>query len=528
MKNMVVGYCRLSRDDNQKNIASIETQKDIIRSYALSLGWVVSKFYVDDNYSGYKIDEDDDTMFDRPAFKELWEQVTLGKIKAILIKDLTRLGRNNAIIQIIIKRLSKAGVSLIDIDERKDITSVEDDFLPIKAWQHEQYVKDISRKTRSNMYSKQQLGKLIMGKFYGYTIKDKIFLIVDELIRPCIELIFELYIDGFGYAKVADYLNEKTAFPTPSQYYASKAKENGKKYIHKVTSLWQSYHIQTIIASDVYIGILRTHKKETKSIRGYAVKLPIDQHFIFENHHEPIINKDDWSLAQEIRKKRDKNDYRGSAKNDYLFKGFTVCGECGYHVSGLMIRRRKGNVPGYNCSMFSRYGTKVCSSKEIKEEELLNHFKAFLMDTKKAFADYLLGINVEKKSMDNSMIKTLLEKELRKIENELKVLLDNKIQDIIRQPEEYRLTISETYDKLEKEKLQRKIDIQNQLKTLSEQPDKTEATIRTYIDVMDEIISSERPTRKLLETIIDNIIFHKGKNTDFKLKVDLKDINAMN
>jgi site-specific DNA recombinase len=524
---MIVGYCRLSRDDNQKNIASIEEQKSIISNYANSKGWAVDIFYADDNYSGYKVDDDDDTVFDRPAFKELWTGVNDGVISKILVKDLSRLGRNSPVVQIIIRRLQKQGVGLILVDENKDIASNEDDMLFIKTWYNEQYVKDISKKTRQSMYNKQKEGRLIMGNHYGYIKEDKSTLVVDEEIRPCIELIYKMYIDGSGYTKIANFLNENTNYPTPSQYYERKHMERGNTYKHKVTDKWQNYHIQNILSTDIYTGILRTHKKQSKSIRGSVERVPEDKHFIFENHHVPMVSMEDWELVQQIKEKRDKNDFRGKAKNEYIFKGFIVCGECGYHVSGVILKR-KVNILGYNCNQYIRYGKKICGNKETKEESLLNHFKAFLIDARNTYSEYLASVDFSRKQKDNTKQKEKLEKELANAENELKVLISNKIQDIIKQPEEYKSIVADTYNKLEEEKKSNIVRLKSQIKTLQDlSGKKTEAKIRTAIDVMGEIIASEVPPRKLLETILDKIIFHKDRLIEFKLKVSIDDINSM-
>ena len=157
------------------------------------------------------------------------------------------------------------------------------------------------------MYSKQKSGRLIMGNHYGYVkdTEDVTKLYVDEEIRPVIELIYKLYIeDGLGRKKICDILNSKYDYPTPSVYYQQKHLERGRIYKHPVQKLWSTYMISNILNNDVYTGTLRTHKKKTISIRGRAIKLPEEEHFVFENHHEAIISKETFELAQEIRKRK--------------------------------------------------------------------------------------------------------------------------------------------------------------------------------------------------------------------------------
>ena len=188
-----------------------------------------------------------------------------------------------------------------------DVLNDRDDTIGITTWFNERYVKDCSRKTRDHMYSKQKSGRLIMGNYYGYVkdTEDVTKLYVDEEIRPVIELIYKLYIeDGLGRKKICDILNSKYDYPTPSVYYQQKHLERGRIYKHPVQKLWSTYMISNILNNDVYTGNLRTHKKKTVSIRGRAIKLPEEEHFVFENHHESIISKETFELAQEIRKRK--------------------------------------------------------------------------------------------------------------------------------------------------------------------------------------------------------------------------------
>ena len=193
-------------------------------------------------------------------------------------------------------RICKKNLILVsEMGGTYDVLNDRDDTIGITTWFNERYVKDCSRKTRDHMYSKQKTGRLVMGNYYGY-VKDKedvTKLYVDEEIRPVIKLIYKLYIEeGLGRKKICDILNNKYNYPTPSVYYRRKHLERGRIYKHPVQELWSTYMISNILNNDVYTGNLRTHKKKTVSIRGRAIKLPEEEHFVFENHHEAIISKE--------------------------------------------------------------------------------------------------------------------------------------------------------------------------------------------------------------------------------------------
>ena len=328
------GYCRLSRDEDKENYSSIEEQKRIIKDYASTRNWFIEDkdFYIDDNVSGY--------TFNRPEFTKMLEKVKGGKIDVVIAKDLSRIGRNNGKVLVLIDEFKNMQKNLILVSEMGgtyDVLNDRDDTIGITTWFNERYVKDCSRKTRDHMYSKQKTGRLVMGNYYGY-VKDKedvTKLYVDEEIRPVIKLIYKLYIEeGLGRKKICDILNSKYNYPTPSVYYRQKHLERGRIYKHPVQELWSTYMISNILNNDVYTGTLRTHKKKTISIRGRAIKLPEEEHFVFENHHEAIISKETFELAQNIRKRKARSkSTSGTRKRNYAFSGLIRCGDCGFGVS---------------------------------------------------------------------------------------------------------------------------------------------------------------------------------------------------
>ena len=149
-------------------------------------------------------------------------------------------------------------------------------------------------------------------------------------------------------------LNTKYSYPTPSKYYRTKHLERGRVYKHKVQEKWTKDMVSNILKNEVYTGTLITHKKRTVNIRGKVVKLPKEEHFIFENHHEAIISKEIFKLAQEIRFKKNKQNTSGAnSKRKYYFSGMCICEECGSGMSGMVIKR-KVKEKGYDCSRYRK------------------------------------------------------------------------------------------------------------------------------------------------------------------------------
>ena len=523
-KMTVVGYCRLSRDEDKENYSSIEEQKRIIKDYASTRNWIIEDkdFYIDDNVSGY--------TFNRPEFTKMLEKVKGGKIDVVIAKDLSRIGRNNGKVLVLIDEFKNMQKNLILVSEMGgtyDVLNDRDDTIGITTWFNERYVKDCSRKTRDHMYSKQKTGRLVMGNYYGY-VKDKedvTRLYVDEEIRPVIELIYKLYVEeGLGRKKICDILNSKYNYPTPSVYYRQKHLERGRIYKHPVQELWSTYMISNILNNDVYTGNLRTHKKKTISIRGRAIKLPEEEHFVFENHHEAIISKETFELAQNIRKRKAKSKTTaGTRKRNYAFSGLIRCGDCGFGVSGITINRKQ-KQKGYECSQYRTYGKARCKYHEIKESDIIIHLKEFLKFTKEKYQDEINKIEIEAKTNKEKTNKEKIKFEIGTLKAEYKVLLNQKIKDLANNTNGYqKQMIEDSYNELEIEKTSRIEKLQEILQNEEQEISKEKVTkLKTAMEYFDEVISAEVPSRYVLENIIDTIWIYSDKSIKFNLKVDIE------
>ena len=521
-KMTVVGYCRLSRDEDKENYSSIEEQKRIIKDYASTRNWIIEDkdFYIDDNVSGY--------TFNRPEFTKMLEKVKGGKIDVVIAKDLSRIGRNNGKVLVLIDEFKNMQKNLILVSEMGgtyDVLNDRDDTIGITTWFNERYVKDCSRKTRDHMYSKQKTGRLVMGNYYGY-VKDKedvTRLYVDEEIRPVIKLIYKLYVEeGLGRKKICDILNSKYNYPTPSVYYRRKHLERGRIYKHPVQELWSTYMISNILNNDVYTGNLRTHKKKTVSIRGRAIKLPEEEHFVFENHHEAIISKETFEMAQNIRKRKAKSkSTSGTRKRNYAFSGLIRCGDCGFGVSGITMNRKQ-KKKGYECSQYRTYGKARCKCHEIKESDIIIHLKEFLKFTKEKYQDEINKIEIDVKTNKEQTNKEKIKFEIETLKAEYKVLLNQKIKDLAGNNNEYQKQMIEaSYKELELEKTSKIEKLQEILQKAEQDISKEKIKkLKTAMEYFDEIISAEVPSRYVLENIIDTIWIYSDKTVKFDLKVD--------
>ena len=519
------GYCRLSRDEDKENYASIEEQKRMIKEYAFTRNWIVSDndFYIDDNVSGY--------TFNRPEFSKMIEKVKGGKIDVVIAKDLSRIGRNNGKVLVLIDEFKNMQKNLILVSEMGgsyDVLNDRDDTIGITTWFNERYVKDCSRKTRDHMYSKQKTARLIMGNYYGYekVFKDDIpMLYIIEELKPVIETIFKLYVEkGYGFQKISEILNAKYNYPTPSAYYRMKHLERGRVYKHKVQESWTKDMVSNILKNEIYTGTLITHKKRTVNIRGKAIKLPKEEHFVFENHHEPIISKEMFNLAQEIRKKKKEQNTSGSnTKREYYFSGMCQCADCGAGMSGIVIKR-KVKEKGYDCSKYRQFSTKACHCHEVKEKDILIHLKEFLKFSKKQYLKEIQNIRIEIKQGKKEDYKHKLQNKLNMANEEYKMLVSQKIKELASTINSMQREIIEnTYKELEEEKRQNISYLQTAIETDEKKNlEQKSNKLKTAVEYFDEMINAKVPNRMTLQMLIDKIYIDRNKTIKFELKADIE------
>jgi len=257
-------YCRLSRDDGgDAESNSIGTQRDILRRYAAEHRIILRDEYIDDGYSG--------TSFERPDFKRMITDIESGKITTVLCKDLSRLGRNNAMIAYYTEIFfPDHGVRLIAVNDGIDSAIGDNEIMPFKSVINEYYARDISRKIRSSIRSHALKGAFCGSHApYGYVKNpdDKHRLIVDEEAAAVVRRMFHMAADGFGVHQIARALSEgKTLIPTMYKYCQLGYKSNrfDENYPHD----WRTTTIKRMLESRVYVGDIVNHQCGNKSFKN--------------------------------------------------------------------------------------------------------------------------------------------------------------------------------------------------------------------------------------------------------------------
>ena len=370
-------YERLSRDDElQGESNSISNQKKMLEDYARRNGLPNPTHFTDDGVSG--------TRFDRPGFLAMMEEVEAGRVEAIVIKDMSRLGRDYLKVGQVMEILRQRGVRLIAINDGVDSLKGDDDFTPFRNIMNEFYARDTSRKIRSVFKSKGMSGKHLTGTvIYGYLWDEKReHWLVDEEAAAVVRHIFALAMEGYGPYQIATKLSEEK-IEMPAVHLARYGEGVNKNKTFADIYRWSASTVVEILKKREYLGHTvnfktRKHFKDKKS--HYVDE---SEWTIFENTHEAIIDQETFDNVQRIRANvRRYPDGWGEA---HPLTGLMYCADCG----GKMYVHRTYNgkrVPQYTCGQYGKYpiGSLCPTQHRIKAEAVLT----LIADMLRAIAEY--------------------------------------------------------------------------------------------------------------------------------------------
>lgn len=367
------GYLRLSKEDDdiaksetlQSN--SIENQKEYIEDYLQSKPEIrVVDFYIDDGYSGVN--------FDRPDFQRMLQDIKDKKINCVIVKDLSRLGRNYIEVGKYIERLFPfLGVRFIAIndnfDSADDAALSNNIIVPFKNLINDAYCRDISIKIRSHLEVKRKRGEFI-GAFpvYGYMRgEDKNKLIVDPCAAEIVKEIFAMKMEGMSQQAIADELN-RLGVLSPAEY--KKEQGSGYKTVFQTHSRakWTAVAVLRVLTNEVYMGTLIQGKESTPNYKvRVREKKPKEEWIRVENAHEAIISRTDFELISDILQKDTRVSTGKSAVS--VYSGYLVCADCGCSMVRKKVRSGSLEYVYYVCSG-NKKDKDICSSHRISENAL--------------------------------------------------------------------------------------------------------------------------------------------------------------
>ncbi|MCI8336178.1 MAG: recombinase family protein [Peptococcaceae bacterium] len=499
-------YMRLSKEDDKgSESASIETQRKILQSYARENHLLIHDEYVDDGYSG--------TTMDRPAFRQMQEDIETGKINVVLTKDLSRLGRNSGRVNLLIDEYFPLHrVRYISVSEGIDTaqrTYTNNIVTPMHNFVNELYAADISGKIHAALDIKMQEGEFI-GAFapFGYS-KDptnKNHLVVDKTAATMVKEIFALAAAGHSPRQIAAILNEK-AYPTPSQYrYAKNPHLPPTSFT--VAKEWQGQTVSKILRNEVYLGHTvqgKTAKPTFKSKFTYAK--PKAEWITVQNTHEPLISEETWNTVRKKLQSRSQKREKGFVN---LFSGLAKCADCSKNMSTVGTRK-KGTTANLNCGGYKLAGKKACTNHTIGYDTLYQAVLKALQEQihfSKAEKQRLLAEMLAETATQGSSSQEELEKQLEVINNKLEQLYDDKYNGTI--DKEQFEQLQQRYQK-EKNACQKKLAAYQAREKQRNNQEDLQQRFCQFQELIDQYTDLESLDSDLLFTLIDRIEVHQGE-----------------
>ena len=453
-------YVRLSNDDERTGESvSIENQKHLLQKYVKEQGWNEIDVYCDDGYSG--------TNFNRPGVQRLIEDAKSGKINVIIVKDLSRFGRNYIEIgQFTDYLFPSIGCRFIALNNGIDtLNSSGNDMMGFLNLFNEFYSRDTSKKVKSVKKACAENGKYL-GTYapYGYR-KDpdnKHHLLIDEDYAPIVRRIFNLRCEGKGFRAIACMLNEESIAPPGVVYYQKKGLSDPRRVNHK----WAETTVKVILRNEVYIGSMVQGKTGTLSYKSKKlVNKPREEWIRVENTHEAIISEKVWEIVRELDRKRYQK--RENPKNAAsIFTGLVHCAGCGFKMTYQRENgtRKDGSEYHYNsfvCGNYRRSGTSSCTPHRIYENALTQLVIADIREKAQAVEHDEGAIIAEIARLKNNESRSRLssyERELRastaraaEVENLMQNLYEDRIKGTI--PEAVFTTLMQKYETERAEKV---------------------------------------------------------------------------
>ena len=509
-------YCRLSRDDGTETESnSIGNQKKMLTQKAKELGLTNTKYYVDDGYTG--------TNFNRPAFQELLDDIEMGYISVVIVKDLSRLGRDYVSVgHYTDNYFPEHNVRFIAVNDMVDSDEGENEIAPFKNVMNEMYARDISRKVRSAHRIRGNMGEPLSQPPYGYmkSPENKKKWIIDTEAAEVVRDIYRMCLDGMGNEAIAGELQRREIL-IPMVYWQSKGLNRGGKKTQPNPYKWCKTTVQKILAQQEYCGDVINFKTYSKNFKNKTrIDNPVENWKIFKDVHEPIIDRDTWETVQKLTARTKRRAPKKENARKHIFSGLIRCADCGSNMSYHTNTVNK-DIHYFSCSNYVKDTRGTCQARHYIRADALEQI--VILELKR------LAIMLQK---DEALLADILEKKTNKDFYDEKKFLEGELQKaIVRQQ-----TVASLYEKLyednatgkvtdewfthmshkyEVERAELKVKIFNlreqvaNMQTVQHSKDMFIGAIRKFLDM-------ETITAPLIHELIDHIDVYeaegKGKN----------------
>ena len=523
-------YCRLSRDDGAEGESnSIANQKKLLAKYAKEHGFTNTKFYVDDGYTG--------TNFNRPGFQQMLEDMEMGYISTVIVKDSSRFGRNYLEVgQYTDYYFPEHNIRFIAINDCIDSENGEDDFSAFRNVMNEMYAKDISRKVRSSHRLRGNAGEPLAPPPYGY-VKDpanKKKWIIDPDAAEVVQRIFRLCIEGNGNETIARILQDDKVL-VPQAYWQSKGMSRGGKKTQPNPYKWCKTTIAKMLEQQEYCGDIINFKSYSKSFRNKTrVENPKENWAIFKDVHEPIIDRETWERVQELTKNSKRRKPKSADVKKSIFTNLLYCGDCG-HKLWFNINKQNPSIRFYSCSNYKGLRGTCESTHYVREDSLeqvvkMELFKlaTYLDHDENAFAELLehktnKDSMVERKSAESALAAATARSQelLRLYERVYEDNVNGKVTD------DWFMWLSHKYEVEQEELKKQMFDLKNKIERL----DTAQNSSGSFIRAIRKFMTMQMLTPVVLQELIDKIevfpIEGTGKNRTQRLVIHYRFVGCI-
>ena len=490
-------YARVSTDKKDQQ-ESIPAQVDSLKKWILEKSeadklsiYNIVGIYQDAGFSG--------SNFDRESFIRMKEDIELGKINMIVTRDLSRFSRNYITAGYYLEEYFKVrGIRFISVLENVDTLEEINDIVPFKNILNEMYIKDCSRRSRDGLKQRMIRGSSIASKPpYGYKFeeeyKDNVKTIrlvaANDETTEIVKQIFDLYLKGYGYGKVANHLNLKGIAPPSAKL---------RNFAFSRFGLWTSNTIKAILNNPKYGGVMVQGRWKKISYKIKKSTPTLKDEWIYGGEFQGIVSKEIFEEVQKVINKRSKS-YRYKGKNIYIFSSVLRCKECGGSMS-----YRKG-FEGYKCTN-SQMGGGRCTSHSLKEEQLKSIIIKDLTKynlTKVNAQDIYNKIDkdIHKGGSQNNRLRDI-ESELKNLDRQFEELYSDKFNGKVN--ERNFETLSRSIEKKQQELINKREEVLSYIALVDK-------GCKGHKDEIDKILSFQSLDRVIIETLVDKIIISENK-----------------
>lgn len=506
-------YCRLSRDDGTESESnSIGNQKKLLSQKAKEMGLTDTKYYVDDGYTG--------TNFNRPGFQQLIDDIEIGLVSAVMVKDLSRLGRDYVSVgNYTDSYFPEHNVRFIAVNDAIDSDEGESEIAPFKNILNEMYARDISKKIRSSHRLRGSMGEPLSQPPYGYmkSPENKKKWIIDPEAATVVKSIFKMCLDGKGNETIARELQENKVL-IPMAYWRSKGLNRGGKKTQTNPYKWCKTTVQKILSQQEYCGDIINFKTYSKSFKNKRrIENSKENWAVFKDVNEPIIDRETFETVQKFISKTKRRAPKKENGERSIFNGLIYCGDCHskmrYHTSTsnkeIHYFTCSDNKVDYRGKCPGRHYVRADALEEVVKLELRRLVEMLEID-ESYFAQLLLRKNDEEREKDKKFLESELQKAIAR-SNTVSQLYEKLYEDNVigKVSDEWFVELSHKYEKERMNLKARIADTRHKIEELKNNNSEYEK----FISAIRRFMQMDNLTSPLLRELIDHIDIFETEGT---------------